>query len=174
MPAWPEPATRSSIPSDTPAGMSSATSARCGTRPAPPQVSHGSGISWPVPWQVPHGAVVISVPNTLRRALWISPVPWQVRQAIGAVPGCAPLPRHVSHTARRSSSSVATQPEGCVAEAEVQAHGDVLPAARASARAAAPPGASEPTEPPPKNISKISDRSAKPAPPGPLALPKVS
>ena len=149
--------------------MSSVTSARRATRPAPPQVSHGSGISWPVPWHVPHGAVVISVPKTLRRALWISPVPPHVRQAIGAVPGCAPLPRHVSHTASRSSSSVATQPEDRVAEGDVQAHGEVLTAARASARAAAPPGAAEPTEAAgPKNISKISERSAKPAPAGPL------
>src|SRR6185503_16030274 len=77
------------------------------------------------------GALVISVPNTLRRALWISPVPPQVRHAIGAVPGWAPLPRHVSHTTRRSSWRSRRSPKA---------------ASRASARAAAPPGGAEPAE----------------------------
>src|SRR3954451_4014360 len=41
---------------------------------------------------------------------------------------------------------LATQPEGCVAEPEAQAHGQVLTAARATARAATPSGA-EPAHP---------------------------
>ena len=102
-------------------------------------------------------------------------MPPQVRQAIGAVPGCAPLPRHVVADHQPLELDVATQPERCVAEVEPHADGQILSALGASARAATPRLATEPTEPAsPKNISKMSEISVKPAVLGPFALPNVS
>ena len=60
-------------------------------RPAPWQVSQGSGTTLPLPWQV--GQVCC----TEKKPCWMrtTPCPPQVRQVWGLVPGLAPLPLQV-------------------------------------------------------------------------------
>ena len=80
------------MPSSMPAGTSTVTVRRARTRPSAPQVGHGDGICCPVPPQAEHGRLVITWPRNDRCTDWTSPVPPQMAQVRGDVPGAQPLP----------------------------------------------------------------------------------
>ena len=116
-PACPPPLILSSIPSVTPAGTSIGTTVRAGTRPRPSQRSHGVDDLLPVPWQVPHGCAVMTVPKMLRRTSCTWPDPLHVWHRCGVVPGCAPLPWQTSQvsirpiwTSRRAPNAASLNP----------------------------------------------------------------
>ena len=71
------------------------------TRPSPRHTSHGSEMIVPSPAQVGHGATETNWPNMLRAARRTSPLPSQVVQVVGLVPGLAPLPSQLSQRSRR-------------------------------------------------------------------------
>ena len=85
-PTSPWAASRTRIPSPTPAGILTLISRRARTRPSPPHRWHGSGMTSPTPRQVGHGRDVITWPSSERCTLWTSPRPPQVSQATG--PSC--------------------------------------------------------------------------------------
>ena len=60
-------------------------------RPEPPQEVHLSVITLPLPPQVGQVRTVVIQPPLVR--IW--PVPWQVWQVVGEVPGLAPVPWQV-------------------------------------------------------------------------------
>src|SRR5258706_8721311 len=80
-------------PSSTPAGIFTASVLCFLMRPAPRQVTHGSGITFPVPWQAGQVCWMEKKPCERRT----EPEPWHVSQVLGCVPGLAPEPWHVSH-----------------------------------------------------------------------------
>ena len=63
------------MPSSTPAGTFTDTVRRARTRPSPPQLPHGCGITVPMPAQVGHGRLVITWPRKDRCTLCTSPRP---------------------------------------------------------------------------------------------------
>ena len=86
---------------DTPAGISTVDRALA---PDPPlAAAHLAGLlhDAPSPAQVGQGATDTNWPNMLRAARRTSPLPPQVVQGVGLVPGLAPLP---SHALQRSSA----------------------------------------------------------------------
>ena len=117
---------------------------------------------------VAHGDAVIRVPKTLRRTLWTSPVPPHVRQAIGAVPGSAPLPRHRSQTVSRSSSTSRRTPNAASWN-DSPIRTPTSSPRRVRVRGPRRRDPIPPKPPCPKNISKMSEMSANGWPPGPPA-----
>ena len=88
----PSPAERTRVPVSTPGGILTSTRACSRTAPAPPQAGHFSGMTWPEPWQWWQVRAMEKKPWVSRS----SPEPPQTGQALGAVPGLAPLPRQGS------------------------------------------------------------------------------
>ena len=66
------------------------------------------------------------VPKMLRRTSCVSPVPPQVRQELGAVPGSAPLPMHRSHATSRSTSMSRRAPNAASVNVEQDLRAEVL------------------------------------------------
>ena len=107
-PGSPSPDSLSRVPVSTPGGTLTFTFARVETAPVPRQVSHGSGITLPSPPQVGHGLETEKKPWVKRCA----PLPLQVRQVWGVVPGFAPDPEQVSHRFRIGNEVVVDEVDG--------------------------------------------------------------
>ena len=133
-----------------------------------------SGISSPVPAHVVHVAAVMIVPKIERLTSWTSPEPPHRRQAIGDVPGSAPLPMHRSHEARRSTSIELRVPKA--ASSNVSERRAPASSPRATRVRRGPRRVRVPTPNPaePKNMSKMSWTSVNGNPAVPLVWPNVS
>ena len=88
----------------TPAGTSTCTVRLARTRPWPAHVVQGFGMTVPYPRQVPHGLEVMTLPSNERTARWIWPVPRQMSQVMGEVPGAQHEPSQVSQRIAVSTS----------------------------------------------------------------------
>ena len=96
-PTSPCAASRTRMPSPTPAGILTLISRRARTRPSPPQRWHGSGMTSPTPAHTGHGRDVMTWPSSERCTVCTSPWPSQVSQVTGVESPCVPLPWHRSH-----------------------------------------------------------------------------
>ena len=65
----------------------------------------------PYPRQVPHGDEVITLPSSERTERWIEPVPRQMSQVIGLVPGEQQLPLQLSQRIAVSTSTLRFVPK---------------------------------------------------------------
>ena len=160
-PAWPLPVTRSSMPSDTPAGMSTVTVP--GVRaPALPDAALRTGRGSPGRCRRRSRTAPPSSRCRTRSAGRSGPRPRRrsVRQATGAVPGSAPLPMH--RVARRPALDLQlpAHAEDRLAERQRDAH--ARGPRRAGPRDRGPRAPADAGNPPPKNMSKMSWMSAKP------------
>ena len=88
------------MPSSTPDGIFTVSVRRVRTRPSPPQVAHGCGMTVPKPWQAGHGRDETTWPRNVRCTDWTSPRPPQMSQVVGWVPGAVPAPEQVVHDDR--------------------------------------------------------------------------
>ena len=71
------------------------------TRPVPLQSWHGSLMILPVPRQAEHGRVAVNEPRIVFCWVRTCPVPPQVVQRTGCVPGLAPVPPQVEQLSSR-------------------------------------------------------------------------
>src|SRR5215208_1770136 len=165
-PASPLPGRRIREPSLTPGGMLTRYFLTSRRRPWPAQVGHGSSITVPEPPQREQGRVIENRP-------WPSdstPRPWHTGQTVGAVPGRAPVPRHVPH-----ATCVATV-TGTWAPSTACSNDNETVVSRSRPRSAAGLVRTEPPRPPPA-VLKIPDRMSEnepksaPAAPPPAAPP---
>mmetsp|Transcript_78896 Transcript_78896/g.218272 ORF Transcript_78896/g.218272 Transcript_78896/m.218272 type:complete len:256 (-) Transcript_78896:515-1282(-) len=106
VPAWPAPATRSSMRCCTPAGTLTRTSRGCRRVPSPRQSRQGWSNTSPVPWHRWHGTPMLRMPRSTR----CTPEPRQTRQVDHAVPSRAPVPRHSLQVCRSISETTFSQP----------------------------------------------------------------
>ena len=109
-PTSPWAASRTRIPSPTPAGIFTLISRRARTRPSPPQRWHGSGMTSPTPPHTGHGRDVITWPSSERCTVCTSPRPPQVSQATGVELPWVPLPWHRSHSTAVSTVTCLVTP----------------------------------------------------------------
>ena len=110
------------------------------TRPSPRHTSHGSSTTTPSPAQVGHGETLTNWPNMLRAARRTSPLPPQVEQVDGLVPGLAPLPSHVAQRSGALSSHGLLDARRHLGERELDRDPHVLAPARVRPR---PPAAEQ-------------------------------
>src|SRR5215469_12707564 len=110
-PALPRPRSVMYCPVATPAGTRIVTVFSARTRPSPRHFLHGVETTVPSPPQVGHGATLTNWPKNERCARRTSPLPPQVAQRWGVVPGSAPLPLHLSHASSSLSVSVLSIPD---------------------------------------------------------------
>jgi hypothetical protein len=96
----PSPASLRRVPVSTPAGTVTSKVARSWRMPAPPQSSHLSTMTRPMPPHWWHVRAMEKKPCVMR----ISPTPPQVGQVRGPVPGFAPVPLHESQRFGRAMS----------------------------------------------------------------------
>ena len=141
------------MPVSTPAGTSTWQVRLARLRPEPPQAVHLSAITLPEP---PH---ILQVRSIIMKPpfILIRPVPLQVEQVLGWVPGLAPEPLQTSHTSLRVNSKVLSQPKAASSKVSLSSYWMSLPCTGALRRWA-PPMA------PPNSWLKISS----PMPPKPL------
>src|SRR3954454_7894238 len=159
-PASPLPASRIREPSLTPGGMLTRYFLSSRRRPWPAQVGHGSSITVPEPPQREHGRVIENRP-------WPSdstPRPWHTGQTVGAVPGRAPVPRHVPQ-----ATCVATV-TGTWAPSTACSKDSETVVSRSRPRSVAGLVRTEPPRPPPA-VLKIPDRMSENEPKSPPAAP---
>src|SRR5687768_1105129 len=105
-PPSPSPATRSRVPSSTPAGTLTARVFSSRTFPAPLQVVQASRITLPAP---PHcGQVRDTAKKPCEKRIW--PRPPQPEHVTGEVPGRAPEPLQVVHDTERGTWIEASLP----------------------------------------------------------------
>ena len=111
-------------------------------RPVPPQVGQGSSTTVPAPWQLRQGSLKAK-PPWLRLSI---PAPLHTGQVCGAVPGRAPEPWQVSHTAPPGNRTEASRP--FMDWVKLMLTSALMSAPRCGARAARlwPPPAEETTE----------------------------
>src|SRR3954449_4935932 len=92
-PASPLPASRTRLPSLTPAGMLTRYFLTAFCAPVPAHVAHGSSMTAPEPPHFEHGVEIENSPWP-----WDSiPRPWHLGHTRGLVPGLAPVPWQVGH-----------------------------------------------------------------------------
>ena len=102
---------------ETPAGISTVAVFSPRTRPSPRQTSQVSAITTPSPAQVGHGETDTNCPNMLRAARRTSPLPPQVVQVVGLVPGLAPLPLQTVQRSGALNRTVFLMPGGHLGQA---------------------------------------------------------
>src|SRR3954452_17849154 len=90
-PASPLPASRTRLPSLTPAGMLTRYFLTVRVAPLPLHVGHGSSMTVPLPWHCEHGWEIENSPWPCDS----TPRPLQRGQVRGLVPGLAPVPVQV-------------------------------------------------------------------------------
>ncbi len=106
LPASPSPVRRMRSPVSTPAGTFTDRVFCSSTRPCPWQEPQGSEIILPVPWQ--RGQVCWTEKKPCCMRTW--PIPPQVVQVTGVVPGLAPLPLQVLQPTRVGTRMVTVVP----------------------------------------------------------------
>ncbi len=131
------------VPVATPAGTFTVSERRLRMRPWPAHSLHGSLITVPKPSQLPHGAVVMTWPRMERTARWTWPLPPQMSQRSGWVPGAAAgaFTRRAGHGGVHFELFV--DAEDGVAEFDPDADQGVLAAADPGRRAGLAAGAAE-------------------------------
>gem|GEM_PF-6335342 len=92
MPAPPCPETRSVVPCCTPAGMLTVRSAVSTVTFLPWHLEQGFSIFLPVPRQVGHVVVVVTLPKKVLAMRRTAPCPLQVSQVLISEPGSPPVP----------------------------------------------------------------------------------
>src|SRR3954451_13626901 len=161
LPASPLPASRTRLPSRTPAGMLTRYFLTWRVWPVPWQVGHGSLISVPVPPHLEHGCEIEKRPCPCCSI----PRPWQREHTVGEVPGLAPDPLQVGHVADRVTAtgtcapSIAWSNEMCTSVSRSRPRSGPL-------RTPVPPG------PPPLNRSERMSEKPPVKPPAPPAPPR--
>src|SRR3954470_9527637 len=158
-PASPLPASRTRLPSRTPAGMFTRYFLTWRVWPVPWQVGQGSLISVPVPPHLEQGWEIEKRPWPCDSM----PRPWQREQTCGEVPGFAPVPPHVGQGADSGTVTGTCAPSiACSNEMWTS----VSRSRPRSARGAPlrPPGAGPPPAPPNRSL-RMSPMPPKPPPP---------
>jgi len=97
--------------SSTPAGRGTFRVRERRTAPRPLQFLQGEGITSPVPLQAGQAVTLTIEPRKVSRTWRTSPLPRQVVQRTGEVPGSAPEPRQTSQTSSRSRRISFSTPE---------------------------------------------------------------
>ncbi|SKV99553.1 Uncharacterised protein [Mycobacteroides abscessus subsp. massiliense] len=164
-PTSPCAASRTRMPSPTPAGILTVISRRARTRPSPPHLWHGSVMTSPAPWHVGQGREVNTWPSRDRCTVCTSPRPPQVSQALGAELPWVPLPAHPSHRIAVSTVTCLLTP---VAHSTSSRR---IRSSESDPGCTRPRGPRDPPAEPPKNASKTSPRPPKPEPKPPNPLP---
>ncbi len=145
------------MPSSMPAGTSTVIVRRERTRPSVPHVGQGLGICSPVPPQAVHGRVVITCPRNERCTDCSSPLPPQVAQVRGDVPGAQPEPWQFSH-----STAVSTVISRRTPNAASSRVSDICSSASAPGRTRLRRAPPRRPPPPPKKASNTSPNPPKP------------
>src|SRR3954462_8415400 len=159
-PASPFPASRTRLPSFTPAGTFARERFTWRVWPEPWQVGHGSLISVPVPPHFEHGCEIEKRPWPCCSI----PRPWQREQTVGDVPGFAPEPLPVGHVAATVPPTATSAPAPAGAQERCTSVSRSRPRAGA-VRTPGPPG----PPPPPNRSDRMSEKPPEkpPAPPAP-------
>ena len=124
-------------------------------------------MTFPLPPHLGQGPVVANTPMGVCRRCCTVPVPPQLEQVSGLVPGAAPEPLQVSHCSTRSRLISFSQPKAASSKVMVS------PMRRLSPRWGPVRVRDPPPKPPPKKLPKMSPRSpkskpvSKPPPPPP-------
>ena len=99
------------VPVATPAGTLMVRERRLRMRPWPLHSLQGSLMTVPKPSQLPHGAVVMTWPRMERTARWTWPLPPQMSQRSGWLPGRQQEPSQVGQVTAVSTSSFLLTPK---------------------------------------------------------------
>ncbi|EUA26806.1 chaperone DnaJ 2 domain protein [Mycobacterium intracellulare] len=170
-PTSPWAASRTRMPSPTPAGILTLISRRARTRPSPMHWWHGSGMTTPTPRQVGHGRDVITCPSRERCTVWTSPRPPHVSHGTGAESPLVPLPWQRSHSTAVSTVTCLVTP---VAHSSRSSRIRSSESEPGRTRPMGPREVAPPLKPPPKKASNTSPRPPKPPPKPPPAAAAFS
>ena len=156
-PGWPSPARRICVPLSTPAGILITFRRVRRSRPRPWQVWQGVANGFTRPPQVGQVATCTMEPRIVWRTWRTSPVPLQVVQRTGDVPGSAPEPLQVEHSLIPGDFDFFFNPEDGLLECQVHVVLEVASAARCISSAAVGATKSAKAKQVSQNIRKVGE-----------------
>src|SRR3954451_8966173 len=161
-PGSPLPASRTRLPSRTPAGMLTRYFLTVLVAPVPAHVGHGSSMTVPEPPQRVHGCEIENRPWPCDS----TPRPWQRGHVFGAVPGLAPVPWHVAHSCETGTCSGTWPPRTDCSKLIETSASRSRPRSWRGPRRACPRGA-----PAPPPLAALPNRSRRMSPKPPASKP---